>query len=353
MPARLLLRLLRGMRACGHNRHAMPPVAQTVPERWPPPTIPEKNPHPEVSVVIPVFNEEESLPLLHRRLHSVLLGTGKSYEIIYVDDGSSDGSLAYLKEKAAASPQVQVVELTRNCGQHPAILAGFSQSRAGIVVTLDADLQNPPEEIPRLLAAVEEGHDVVGGVRHRRQDPVGRTLPSKLINRIIRRSTGAGIHDFGCMLRAYRREVVEQVVVHGGSTTFIPALANLLAHSPAEIPVDHAPRTAGRSKYGLGRLFNLAFDLVTGYSLFPIKMVAFMGGLISVSGLGLGGFLLVRRLLVGPEAEGLFTLLAILFVFVGFQVLALGLIGEYVGRIYFEVRKRPCYSIRQVHRIRD
>jgi undecaprenyl-phosphate 4-deoxy-4-formamido-L-arabinose transferase len=312
---------------------------------------PQRNlqPLPYLSVVVPIFNEQENVTLLHQRLSAALQALGKSYEIIYVDDGSRDESLELLKDIAAQDAHVKVVELTRNYGQHAAILAGFEQTQGEIVVTLDADLQNPPEEIGKLIAAMEEGHDVVGSVRVDRQDAFARKLPSRMINRIIARSTGVQLTDYGCMLRAYRRAVVDNVCRYGETATFIPALANLFAHSVTEVPVEHAERAAGKSKYNWKRLIALAFDLMTGFSLFPIQMVSFMGGLISALGIGFGVFLFIRRLVVGPEAEGVFTLFAILFVFVGLQILALGLIGEYIGRIYFEVRRRPRYLVRNVY----
>ncbi len=305
---------------------------------------------PYLSVVVPIFNEAESIAALHRRLGDAVAALGRPSEIVYVDDGSHDGSLALLLPLSESDPRVKVVELTRNFGQHAAILAGFEQSRGEIVVTLDADLQNPPEEIGKLVAVIEEGNDVAGGVRVDRRDSLARKLPSMLINRIISRSTGSHLRDYGCMLRAYRRDVVESIIRYGETATFIPALANLFAHSVKEVPVGHAERAAGRSKYNLAKLFSLAFDLMTGYSLFPIQMVTVAGGLISALGVGFGLFLIVRRFVVGPEAEGLFTLFAILFVFVGLQVLALGLIGQYIGRIYFEVRRRPRFVIKQVYR---
>ncbi len=305
---------------------------------------------PLLSVVVPVFEEAENIPSLHERLAAALREMGRSYEIVYVDDGSHDDSLRLLLSVAESDPRVSVVELTRNFGQHAAILAGFAQTRGEIVVTLDADLQNPPEDIGKLVAAIDEGNDVAGGVRVDRRDSFARTIPSLVINRIISGSTGTQLRDYGCMLRAYRREIVEDICRYGEKATFIPALANLFAHRVKEIPVGHAERAAGRSKYNVRKLFHLAFDLMTAFSLLPIRLVTILGGLIAALGMGFGVFLLVRRLIMGPEAEGLFTLFAILFVFVGLQILALGLIGQYIGRIYLEVRRRPPYIVRQIHR---
>ncbi len=305
---------------------------------------------PYLSVVIPVFDEEANIAALHGRVRAALEATGRTWEIVYVDDGSHDRSLEMLRDLAATDGHVVVVELVHNFGQHAAILAGFEQVRGEIVVTLDADLQNPPEEIGKLVSAIEEGYDVAGGLRVDRHDSFARKLPSRLVNRIISSSTGLELKDYGCMLRAYRREIVENVCRYGENATFVPALANLFAHSVKEVPVGHAVRAGGKSKYDVRRLFHLAFDLITGFSLYPIRMVTLLGGLISALGIGFGLFLFVRRLIVGPEVGGLFTLFAILFVFVGLQILALGLIGQYIGRIYFEVRRRPRFVVRRIHR---
>jgi undecaprenyl-phosphate 4-deoxy-4-formamido-L-arabinose transferase len=307
-------------------------------------------PAPYLSVVIPVFDEEANISALHQRVRGALEAIGRTWEVVFVDDGSHDRSLEMLEALAALDPHVVVVELVHNFGQHAAILAGFEQVRGEIVVTLDADLQNPPEEIGKLVAVIEEGHDVAGGVRVDRHDSFARKLPSRIVNKIISGSTGMELKDYGCMLRAYRRGIVENISRYGESATFVPALANLFAHSVKEVPVGHAVRAAGKSKYNIRRLFHLAFDLITGFSLYPIRMVTLLGGLVAVLGMGFGLFLFVRRLIVGPEAQGLFTLFAILFVFVGLQILALGLIGQYIGRIYFEVRRRPRFVVRRIHR---
>lgn len=301
-----------------------------------------------VSVVIPIFNEANTIETLHHRLTRTLAGIGEPYEVIYVDDGSNDGSEGVLKELHRKDPKVTVLRFNRNYGQHAAVIAGFERAKGNVIVTLDGDLQNPPEEIPKLLAKIEEGYDVVGGWREERQDSWFRKSLSFLINRVTSLIIGVQMKDYGCMLRAYRRSVVERVCQCQEAASFIPALANAYAGSVAEIPVSHSARETGRSKYGLFRLMRLNFDLLTGFSLLPIQVVSFAGILISFLGLSFGAFLLIRRLLVGPEVEGVFTLFAILFFFVGLQVLALGLIGEYVGRIYMEVRRRPRYIVKEV-----
>ena len=301
----------------------------------------------QLSVVIPVFNETESVEFLHRRLSETLAALGKSYEVIYVDDGSTDGSDKKLGELYRNDPRVTVIRFNRNYGQHAAVIAGFERSQGDIVVTLDADLQNPPEEIPKLLTKLEEGYDVVGGWREGRQDSGVRRVLSFLINQVSSLIIGVKMKDYGCMLRAYRRPVVKRICECQEMASFIPALANAFAGSVAEIPVSHSARETGRSKYGAFRLMRLNFDLLTGFSLLPIQVVSFAGILISFAGLGFAAFLFIRRFIVGPEVEGVFTLFAILFFFVGLQILALGLIGEYIGRIYMEVRRRPRYIIKE------
>jgi undecaprenyl-phosphate 4-deoxy-4-formamido-L-arabinose transferase len=302
-----------------------------------------------LSVVIPIFNEAENLELLHRRLTQTLAQWGRPYEIWYIDDGSSDRSLDILRGFAAEDSQVGIIELTRNFGQHAAVLAGFAAAQGDIVVTLDADLQNPPEEIPRLISKIEEGYEVVGGWREDRHDPLYRRVPSDLINHITSLTVGVKMNDYGCMLRAYRRSIVRQIVECDERSSFIPALANSLAKHTAEIQVGHADRWSGSSKYNLLRLMRLSFDLITGFSLLPIQMVSMAGIVVSLAGTSFGVFLLIRRLFVGPESEGVFTLFAILFVFIGILIFAVGMVGEYVGRIYLEVRRRPTYRIRAIH----
>ena len=303
---------------------------------------------PTLSVVIPVYDEAPSLVDLHHRLTLALKGIAQTYEVIFVDDGSRDGSADVLRALHAQDPAIRVIRFNRNYGQHAAVLAGMERARGDVVVTLDADLQNPPEEIPRLLEALTDGVDVVGGRRVSRHDSWARRAASWVVNRVTSAVVGVRQRDYGCMLRAYRRPVVDQILASPGVSQFIPALAAGFAASVAEIPIGHAARRHGRSRYGFFRLLRLNFDLLTGFSLLPIQLVSLMGILVALLGLGFGVFLGLRRLLVGPEVEGVFTLFAILFFFAGLQNLALGLIGEYVGRIYQEVRRRPRYVISEV-----
>jgi undecaprenyl-phosphate 4-deoxy-4-formamido-L-arabinose transferase len=305
----------------------------------------------QVAIVIPVYNEEENLPELMRRLMPVMQGMGKSFEIILIDDGSSDNSLQILKG-FTKNAQVKVVELTRNYGQHAAILAGFSVVNADIIITMDADLQNPPEEIPKLVKFMEEGnYDVVGSIRKGRKDSFLRILPSKVINIVARKITGVSMRDWGCMLRAYRSTVVERMIQCHEHATFIPALATVFAKRIAEIEVEHEERYGGKSSYPLSKLINLQFDLVASFSDFPMKLIMYGGILMSLLGICFGIFLAIARLVYGAQwaAEGIFTLFAILFVFVGLQFFALGVIGECIGRIYLEARKRPEYVIEKIY----
>lgn len=300
-----------------------------------------------LSVVIPVYNESENLRELARRVLDAAGKVGKPFEIILVDDGSSDGSWQIMEEILDQNKGlVRLVGFNRNFGQHMAVMAGLERAKGEIVVTLDADLQNPPEEIPRLTAKIEEGYDVVGTWRENRKDSLLRKLPSLLVNKMASLVVGVKQRDYGCMLRAYRREVVDQINQCAESTTFIPALANTFARSVTEIKVGHSDRSAGTSKYGLFKLIRLNFDLMTGYSLLPLHVVSLLGILIAFLGLAFGVFLFIRRLIVGPEVEGVFTLFSILFVFIGLQILVTGLLGEYVGRVFREVRRRPRYSVR-------
>ena len=305
----------------------------------------------QVAVVIPVYNEEENLPALMQRLMPVMLGLGKSFEIIFIDDGSHDQSLQILKE-FTKNFQVRIVELTKNYGQHAAIMAGFSITRADIVITMDADLQNPPEEITNLVKVMEEGnYDVVGTIRKGRKDSFFRILPSKIINMVARKITGVSMRDWGCMLRCYRLPVVQRMIQCHEHATFIPALATVFAKRVTEIEVAHEERHGGKSNYPLRKLINLQFDLVASFSDLPMKLIMYGGILMSLLGVCFGAFLAVARLVYGARwaAEGIFTLFAVLFVFVGMQFFALGVIGEYIGRIYREVRKRPEYVIEKIH----
>ncbi|MDY6823254.1 MAG: glycosyltransferase [Thermodesulfobacteriota bacterium] len=304
----------------------------------------------DLSVVIPVYNEKENLPELIDRCLAACRKTGRDFEIILVDDGSRDGSRDLIPQAADQHTEVVGVILNRNYGQHAAVFAGLEQSKGNIVVTLDADLQNPPEEIPRLVDEMDRGVDVVGTVRENRQDSLFRRTASALVNRLVRQTTGVMMHDYGCMLRAYRRPVVEAMLQCRERSTFIPILANSFAGSTAEISVKHALRENGESKYSLFKLISLQFDLLTSMSTFPLRLLSLLGLLIAASGIGLGVLLMVLRFAYGAQwaAEGIFTLFAVLFVFIGAQFIGMGLLGEYIGRIYHDVRSRPRFFIHEI-----
>jgi len=304
---------------------------------------------PALSVVIPVYNEEEVLPALFDRLYKVLDALGEPYEIIFVDDGSRDRSTQLLAAQFRQRPGVtRVVLFNGNFGQHMAILAGFEHVRGAIAITLDADLQNPPEEIPRLVAAIRDGHDYVGTVRRRRNDSAFRRVASSLMNGVRERITHIKMTDQGCMLRAYDRALVDTLNACREANTFIPALAYTFAATPTEIAVEHEARHAGASKYSLYKLIRLNFDLVTGFSVVPLQWFSLIGMLLSVLSGSLFILLLVRRFVLGAEVEGVFTLFALQFCLTGIMLFSIGLMGEYVGRIQQEVRNRPRYRINAV-----
>ncbi|MDG4596358.1 MAG: glycosyltransferase [Candidatus Contendobacter sp.] len=304
---------------------------------------------PQLSVIIPVYNEQETLPALFARLYPALDALGVSYEVLFVNDGSRDRSAALLKDQFLARPDVtRVILFNANHGQHMAIMAGFEHCRGERVVTLDADLQNPPEEIGKLLAAMDQGHDYVGGIRETREDHWWRHVASRLMNRLRERITHIKMTDQGCMLRAYSRSIVKAIVATREVSTYIPALAYTFAAHPTEVVVTHAERAAGQSKYPLYKLIRLNFDLVTGFSLAPLQMFSLVGIGLSLASAAFVAYLAIRRLIVGPEAEGLFTLLGINFLLMGILLFGIGLLGEYVGRIYQQVRERPRFTIQAI-----
>jgi len=302
---------------------------------------------PRLSIVIPMLNEERSLGALFGRLYPMLDATGLSFEVVAVDDGSTDATLPLLLREQKARRGLRVVSFARNFGQHAAVMAGFAESRGEWIVTLDADLQNPPEEIPRLLAALRDGHDLVNTWREDRRDSAFRRGASRIVNRAVRACSGIELRDFGCMLRGYHRSVVDPMLRRPELQTFIPALASLHARTPVEIPVAHAARARGTSAYSLRRLLSLQLDLLTSFSVAPLRLLFALGLAIAAAGMGFGAFLFAMRLLLGSEwaAQGVFTLFAVLFVFVGAQFVAFGLLGEYIGRIFQQVRKRPPYLV--------
>jgi undecaprenyl-phosphate 4-deoxy-4-formamido-L-arabinose transferase len=308
--------------------------------------------HPQLSVVIPVFNEEAGLPALFARLYPALDELGAPYEVIFVNDGSRDRSAALLREQFTARPDVtRVILFNANYGQHLAILAGFERVRGERVVTLDADLQNPPEEIGKLLLAMDAGADYVGGVRRTREDAWWRRTASRLMNRLRERITRIRMTDQGCMLRAYSRDIVDAIVAAREVSTFIPALAYTFAHHPTEVDVLHEERAAGESKYSMYRLIRLNFDLVTGFSLVPLQAFSVVGMIVAITSVILYAVVIVERAVVGGFLEGIKAFWdrdILAFFLIGCIMFGVGLLGEYVGRIYQQVRERPRYVIRAV-----
>ena len=304
--------------------------------------------NPYLSIVIPVYNEADNLEILYSRLVSALDNYGKTYEIILVNDGSRDSTETMLNEIHKRKPShIRVVHFNGNFGQHMAIMAGFERARGEITITLDADLQNPPEEIPKLVQAIEAGHDYVGSIRKNRQDTFFRRHASRINNAIRARITGIVMSDQGCMFRAYKRHIIDAMVISKESTIYIPALAYSYASNPTEIEVEHSSRQAGVSKYNLYKLLRLNFDLMTGFSLVPLQIFTLFGIIVSLLSTVFVFYLFIRRIFIGPEAEGMFTLFAILYFLIGVTLMGLGIVGEYIGRIYKEVRQRPLFMVRE------
>jgi undecaprenyl-phosphate 4-deoxy-4-formamido-L-arabinose transferase len=305
-----------------------------------------------LSVVIPVYNEELNLPALFARLYPVLDGLKRSYEIVFTNDGSADRSIALLRAQFTARPDVtRVIDFNTNYGQHMAIVAAFERVRGEVVVTLDADLQHPPEEIPLLLAKIDAGHDYVGGYRIDRQDSFFRTYASRVINFVREKTTNIEMTDQGCMLRAYRREIVDAIVRSGAINTFIPALAYSFSGSPAEVGVRHEERHAGVSNYSFYQLIRLNFDLITGFSIAPLQYFTMFAMASAAGSIALVGVLFVRRFVfdnLDRDTFGVFTLFGILFFLLSVAMIGIGLIGEYVGRTYQVVRARQRYHVREV-----
>ena len=306
---------------------------------------------PRLSVVIPVYNEEDVLPALFARLYPALDALGISYEVVFVNDGSRDRSAAMLREQFQKRPDVtRVVLFNGNFGQHMAIMAGFEYVRGQRVVTLDADLQNPPEEIGKLLARMDEGHDYVGSIRSKRRDAAWRRWASRAMNRLRERITRIRMTDQGCMLRAYDRPIVDAIRASREVSTFIPALAYSFASRPAEIEVEHEERQAGESKYSLYKLIRLNFDLVTGFSVMPLQLFSLFGIFVSIASVAVYVIVIAKRILAG-DADSLWVIWdrdILQFFLTGVMLFGLGLIGEYVGRIYQQVRERPRFLVQAV-----
>ena len=305
---------------------------------------------PQVSVVVALLDQQATIEALVARARDVLEASHRTFEIILVDDGSRDRTVEIVRRLEAADERVRVFEFTRNFGQAAALACGIFAARGAVVVQMDGDLQNPPEEIPRLVEAARQGYDVVGTVRQQRQDTWFRRKASRTLNHLIQRVTGKAMGDYGCMLRAYRRHIVEAMLNCHERSTFIPILANTFARHTIELPVIHAERAFGDSKYSFMRLINLMYDLVTCLTTTPLRLLSVVGSLIALSGFAFSLVLIVLRLFFGAAwaGHGFFVLFAVLFMFIGAQFVGMGLLGEYIGRIYNDVRARPRYFVQRI-----
>lgn len=316
------------------------------------PRVPEG---PEISVVIPILNEEENLATLYREVTDALQRYGRSFEILFVDDGSTDGSFALLSSFHNADGRVRVIRFRKNFGQTAALAAGFDHARAPVIVTLDGDLQNDPRDIPTLVERLEQGFDIVAGWRKDRRDPyLSRRLPSRLANRLISMTTGIYLHDYGCTLKAFRAEVAKNIHLYGEMHRFIPAVASWMGVAIDEMVVTHRRRQQGSSKYGLSRTLRVLLDLLTvkfllSYSSRPLQIFGLIGALLGGSGFLMGCWLTwVKYGLHQPIGGRPLLLLAILLMFSGLQLISLGLLGELLARLYHETRSRPPYAVREI-----
>lgn len=310
-----------------------------------------------LSVVIPLFNEEENIELLYDELKKVLDSIKKEYEIVFVDDGSSDKSLTLLKEIQKNDSNLVIVSFRKNFGQTAAMSAGFDYAKGDVIVTMDGDLQNDPRDIPRLLKKIEEGYDVVTGWRHDRKDAfINRKLPSMIANKIISLTTGIKLHDYGCTLKAFKKYVIKGINLYGELHRFIPAIASGLGISFTEITVNHRPRRFGTSKYGISRTIRVILDLITvkfllSFSTKPIQIFGLMGLVSGGIGLTIALIMTIQRQFFNvPLSDRPLLFLAILLIFIGIQFISLGLIAELQARTYHESQNKPIYHVREVLR---
>ncbi len=309
----------------------------------------------DVTVVVPVYNEEESIPELYTQLTQVLSRLDRSYEILLIDDGSKDRSFELLKELNERDKHVRVIRFRRNFGQTAAFAAGFEHARGDVVITIDADLQNDPNDIPKLLEKMDEGYDIVSGWRIDRKDPFfSRRLPSLIANRLISETTSVRLHDYGCSLKAYRGEVAKNVNLYGEMHRFIPALASWMGTRTAEIPVNHRARQFGKSKYGISRTIRVFLDMLTvrfllSYSTRPLHVFGSIGLVTSGLGILVGLYLTVVKILLGQDIGSRpLLMLAILLIVIGVQMVTMGLLGEMVARTYHEAQGKRIYVIREI-----
>lgn len=299
-----------------------------------------------ISIIAPVYNEEENLTEFNQRIVSVLKSMDKKYEVIYVDDGSKDKSLGIIKEFKDKFDFVHYISLQRNFGQHAAIMAGLKLAEGDIIITIDTDLQNPPEEIPKLIEEINKGFDVISTKRIDRKDNILRKLPSNLMNKIISQLTGVKLNDYGCMMRAYTKKIVNLLLEYGEKSVYIPAFTSWLTNNIKEIEIKHEPRVKGKTKYSFLKLLNQAFDLITAYTLFPIQVISIIGLLLFIGGIFLFCYLMYFRIFIGSPSS-LTSFVAILIFLSGTILLSLGIISEYLVRMYKEVKKTPFYIIKE------
>lgn len=309
----------------------------------------------DLSVVIPIYNEADNVERLYKSLEEVLSKLDKSYEVLLIDDGSTDGTADKLISIHKRNPKYKVIQFRRNYGQTAAISAGFDYSAGNVIVTIDADLQNDPKDIPKILEKMEEGYDVVSGWRKDRKDPfLTRKVPSKIANWLVSILAGIHLHDYGCTLKAYSKDVVKNVQLYGEMHRYIPALASWIGINVTEIPVSHHKRKFGKSKYGLSRTPRVILDLITlkfllSYSTRPIQIFGSIGIITAFLGFLIALFLsyvkLVQKQSIGDRP---LLLLAVLLIFLGFQFISMGLLGELVVRIYHEAQNKPIYFIKKI-----
>ena len=310
----------------------------------------------KISVVIPIYNEEENVTLLYEELTEVMKSMACSYEILFVDDGSTDSTLSILQSIQAADQRIVVVKFRRNFGQTAAMSAGFDYSSGDVIITMDGDLQNDPRDIPRFIQKIEDGFDVVTGWRHDRKDAfLNRRLPSIIANKIISWTTGVALHDYGCTLKAFRKEVIKNIHLYGEMHRFIPAIASGMGISFTEIKVNHRARQFGTSKYGISRTIRVVLDLITvkfllSYATRPIQIFGLLGVISGTAGFLIALIMTIQRQFFDiPLSDRPMLLLAIVLIFVGIQFISIGLIGELQARTYHETQKKPVYYVKEVY----
>ena len=301
-----------------------------------------------LSIVVPCFNEEANINELHNRIFNTLKNCDlDSYEIIYINDGSTDNSQDILNKISNKYKNVKTIKFLRNFGQHAAVMAGLKHSIGDFVITLDADLQNPPEEIPKFLEKIEDGYDIVAGKRLKRKDSLFRKIPSLIINKLIAKLTESDFTDYGCMMRAYKRNIIENLLKYGEKSVYIPAFIGWLGGKSIEIGISHDKRASGSTKYSFLSLMRQVFDLITAYTLVPIQLISVLGFIFLCIGFSIFIFLMIYRFFIGTNS-GLTSFVAISFIFSGITIFSLGVISEYLSRLYKEQRKFPFYIIENI-----